>query len=229
MPSSPRPLLARILLSMLPVVALTLPAGAQNIAGSGQLFAKDKLAAKGCGRAVLTGPQTLTMEVGGTWTAIDDGGDALSGTYVPVGAKGRKFDLNFDAPSLVLLRGMLEENLSELCQAIVQVTTIDTKRFRLKLNRRGTKANVKAKIRLIGTANGQPGKGSFKVKAKGPWTVVPPASPSGAFLDDDVTPGPLLVPADVAREQDQRDALCRRIPMRGAPESREKAHRRLTS
>lgn len=181
--SRPFALLAQFSLAMLPVLALTLPAGAQNVPGSGELFAKDKLAAKGCGRAKLTGPQTLSMAADGTWTATDDGGGMLAGPYVLVGTKGRTFDLDFDGPSLVLLRLMLEENFSELCQAPVLVATIDTKRFRLKLNRSGSKARVKANFRLTGTANGEPGKGSFKVAAKGPWTVAP-GSPSGAFLDD---------------------------------------------
>jgi hypothetical protein len=180
---------AWILPTVLPVVALTLPAWAQTISGSGQLLAKDKLAAKGCGRATLTGPQMLTMGAGGTWTSVSDGGDTLSGTYVAVGSKERKFDLELDGPSLVVLGGMLEENLSELCQAVVQVTTIDRKRFVLKLNRRGTNANVKARFRLLGTADGQAGKGSFKVKARGPWTALP-SSPSAAFLNADVASQP---------------------------------------
>ena len=182
---NPSRLLTRVLLATLLLAALALPAtaGAQTIAGSGVLVAKDKLAAKGCGRAKLTGPQTVTLQDDGTWTAMDDGGDTLGGTYVAVGSKGRKFDLTFDAPSLAALRLMLEEDLSDLCEAAVVVTTIETKRFVFALNRRGTKATVKAKLRLQGTANGQAGKGTFKVKAKGPWTTGL-GSPSGAFLAD---------------------------------------------
>lgn len=185
MPDTPPRLpLARIVLTMLAIVALGHDAGAQNVPGSGLLVAKDKLAAKGCGHAKVTGPQTLTLESDGTWTAVSDGGDTLGGTWVPVGTKGRKFDLDFDAPSLALVGVSLEADLSDLCQASVQVSTIDTKKFLLILNRRGTKARMKAKFRLTGTANGQPGKGSFKVKAKGPWMALPPGSPSGAFLYD---------------------------------------------
>lgn len=171
--SSAHRLLARILLTMLPVVALALPAGAQNIAGSGLLFAKDRLAARGCGRTTLSGPQTVKMVAAGTWTATDDGGGTLGGTYVPVGSRGRKFDLDFDGPSLALFRTALEAGLSELCHAFVQVTTIDTKRFRLELNRPRTKATVKARFLLMGTANGQLGRGSFTAKAEGPWAAAP--------------------------------------------------------
>jgi len=172
-----------MLLAMVSVVALALPVGAQNVTGSGTLFARDKLVAKGCGKVKVSGSQVVAMKADGTWTATDDGGSGLGGTYVPVGTKGRAFDLDFDGPSLVLFRTMLEQDLSELCQALVQVTTIDAKRFRLKLNRKSSKARVKAKFRLTGTANGQSGKGSFKVAAKGPWTATA-GSPSGGFLDD---------------------------------------------
>jgi hypothetical protein len=172
-----------LLLATVSVVALALPAGAQNVTGSGTLFAKDKLVAKGCGKVKVSGSQVVAMKPDGTWTAADDGGGALGGTYVPVGTKGRAFDLDFDGPSLLLFQTMLEQDLSELCEASVQVTAIDTKRFRLKLNRKSSKARVKANFRLTGTANGQSGKGSFKVKAKGPWTAMA-GSPSGGFLDD---------------------------------------------
>ena len=172
-----------ILLATFGVAALALPAGAQNVAGSGMLLAKNKLAAKGCGRAKLTESETLALEADGTWTVTFDGSGMIGGTYTPLGAKGRKFDLALDAPTLADVRTSLGEDLSELCQTQVVVTTIDTKHFRLKLNRAATKATLKLKLKLAGTADGQSGKGSFKVKAKGPWTAGP-GSPSGAFLDD---------------------------------------------
>jgi hypothetical protein len=177
-----RVLPARVLVALLAVAALALSAEAQYVPGSGELVAKDKLAAKGCGHVKDTGPETVDLAADGTWTT-NDGGDVLSGTYVTVGTKGRKFDLTFDAPSLALFQTLLEGDFSDLCQQTVLVTTIDKKRFQLKLNRAGTKAKMKAKFRLTGTANGKPGKGSFKLKAKGPWMAMP-LSPSGAFLDE---------------------------------------------
>jgi hypothetical protein len=69
------------------VLALAFPGTAQSVSGSDQLLAKDKLAAKGCGRATLTGPQMLTLMDDGSWTAMSDGGDTLGGTYAPVGNK----------------------------------------------------------------------------------------------------------------------------------------------
>ena len=130
------------------------------------------------------GPQTLEMTADGTWTATTDGDDEIGGTYTPVGNKGRKFDLSFDQQSLAAIGLAFEEDLSELCQTPVQVTGIETKRFRLKVNRNATKVKVKAKLRLTGTANGETGKGAFKLKAKGPWTAMLSGSPGGAFLSD---------------------------------------------
>jgi len=155
-----------------------------NVDGAGRSSRSGARDAEGCGWAKIEGLQTLALMPDGTWTATSDGADTLSGTYAVLGRKGRNFDLAFDAQSLADLDVMLEGDLSELCQTPVHVTTIDTKRFLLKLNRSMTKAAVKAKLRLIGTANGQTGKGSFKVKAKGPWTSIPLGSPSGAFPID---------------------------------------------
>jgi hypothetical protein len=152
---------------------LARPAVAQTITGSGVLFARDTLRAKGCGRAKLSGPQTVMMGASGVWAAIDEGGELLGGTYAAVGTTGRKFDLQLDGPSLVLFQGDLERYLAELCHTLVQVTSIETKTFLLVLNRRGTRATVKATYRLVGTALGKKGRGSFRVRAKGPWTAVP--------------------------------------------------------
>jgi hypothetical protein len=172
MTTKPWFLLTRFLLTILPVLVLTSPAGAQYVPGSGQLFAKDKVKAKGCGRVKLAGPQMLRLEANGTWMATDESG-LFTGTYVPFGSTGRKFDLDFDGPSLVLFRLMLEEELSELCQALVLVTAVESKRFRLTLNPSGSNARLKAKFDLLGTANGHPGKASFNAVAKGPWTLAP--------------------------------------------------------
>lgn len=166
-------LATRILLTILAVVAMAEPAGAQTITGSGVLQARDKLFAKGCGRMRLNGPQTLMLGASGVWAAIDEGGSVLGGTYVSVDGRGRKFDLAFDAQSLGFLRGDLERYLAELCRTLVTVTSIDTRRFRLVLNRAGTRATVRARFRLTGMANGQQGKGSFSVNANGPWTTPP--------------------------------------------------------
>jgi hypothetical protein len=173
MTSCARWLLARVLLTTLSVGALALPAGAQQtITGSGLLFARDKVRARRCGRAQLDGPQTLLMGAGGAWATTDEGGEMLTGTYVPLGTQGRKFDLAFDAPSLAMFQSDLERYLSELCHTLVQVTSIETKRFRVMLNRRATRATVEARFRLVGTANGTTKRGSFRVTARGPWTAV---------------------------------------------------------
>jgi hypothetical protein len=52
------------------------------------------------------------------------------------------------------------------------VTALEEKRLRFGLHRRSTKAKLKLKYRLTGTANGQPGTAALKLSATGPWIAV---------------------------------------------------------
>ena len=81
-------------------------------------------------------------------------------------------DLDLDVASVALLGPVLAANLAALCQAAVEVTAMEKVRLRFGLNRRSTKAKLKLEYRLIGTANGQPGTATLRLKAVGPWLAV---------------------------------------------------------
>jgi hypothetical protein len=168
-----RPARACVVLAIVLTVGLAHPARAQTATGAGVLTSKVKLAAKGCGRFKGKGLLTVALVSDETWMATDDEGLVFGGTYVPGDATGRVFDLDLDAASLVLLGATLAGNLSGLCQAAVEVTAMEKKRFRFALNRRSTTAKLKLEYRLTGTANGQPGTAILKLSATGPWVAMP--------------------------------------------------------
>jgi hypothetical protein len=167
-----RPARVCVALAIVLAVGLTHPARAESATGAGVLTSHVKLAAKGCGRFKGVGTLTVALVSDDTWTATDDEALVFGGTYVPGGTTGRTFDLDLDATSLVLLAGTLAGQLSELCQAGVEVTTVEKQRLRFGLNPLGTKAKLKLAYRLTGTANGQPRTATLKLVAKGPWLAV---------------------------------------------------------
>jgi hypothetical protein len=104
---------------------------------------------------------------------MDDEGLVFGGTYVPSNATGRALDLDLDPASQALLGVTLAGNVSELCQAAVDVTAMEKRQLQLRLNRASTRAKLKLDYGLTGTANGQPGTATLKLRARGPWTAVP--------------------------------------------------------
>jgi hypothetical protein len=158
---------------MVLAVGLARPARAQTTTGAGVLISKVKLAAKGCARFKGTGLLTVSLVSADAWTAMDDEGLVFGGTYVPSNATGRALDLDLDPASQALLGDTLAGNVSELCQAAVDVTAMEKRQLQLRLNRASTRAKLKLDYGLTGTANGQPGTATLKLRARGPWTAVP--------------------------------------------------------
>jgi hypothetical protein len=146
------------------------PAGAQGLAGTAVMAAKQKVSVKRCGKDRGTSGLVFTVDASGAWTAETDEAVTFTGTAAPFGASGRKLDLTFDAESLAAFVGALASDASNLCGAAVVADTVERTLFRFGVNRRGTKAALALKYKLTGSAGGQPGTATFKLKAKGPFT-----------------------------------------------------------
>jgi hypothetical protein len=143
---------------------------AQALEGTAVMAAKQKIAVKRCGKDGGTSGLTFTVDASGAWTAETSEGGTFTGTGTPFGASGRKLDLTFDAGSLTAFAGSLASDASSLCGAAVIVETAERTLFRFGVNRRGTKAGLVLKYRFAGSAGGQPGTATFKLKASGPFT-----------------------------------------------------------
>jgi hypothetical protein len=150
---------------------LILAASAQAQGGTAQL----------AGRAVLKTPcgsdrvpnltVTVTILPDGTWTATDAAGTPFSGTWSPVGRRGRTFDLFFDAATEAGLIATLGADVGELCGAPggVTVTSVTRKRFRVKLNRKLTRAALVLRYTFTGSIGGIAGGARYRIGAKGPF------------------------------------------------------------
>jgi hypothetical protein len=143
--------------------AQTVPSGSANLRGKGAF------AVQRCGRD--RGRVTLAMSVAadGTWTAFGPLG-SFSGSAVPRGGSGRTLDLDFDAQSLDAFIAALVVDASDLCKTGVVPTDVRRQRFRLRLDRKRTKARLVLRYRFAGTAAGRRGRAAYRLTARGPWT-----------------------------------------------------------
>jgi len=141
-----------------------------QLGGIGTASGTDKLRVKGCGKGKAPAAFNFTVSDDGTWFARDEEGYFFSGGYSAVSAK--KFDLRFDSGSEALFVANLENVASSLCGQGVNVTSAVRQKFFLKVNKKRTKAKVRAKYSLTGTAGGEPGTAKYILKAAGPYTEV---------------------------------------------------------
>jgi hypothetical protein len=147
-------------------------AGAQ-VTGSGAFSARSVFRVRGCGISAGSFGLIGVVRSDGTWDAQDTQGTGYSGTHAPVGASGRKLDLQFDASSanaFVEARGV---DATGLCEAEVRVISAVRKKFLLRVNRRGTVAKLALVYVFTGAAAGRQGTARYQLKAVGPWTPAP--------------------------------------------------------
>lgn len=143
-------------------------ASAQFISGGGTLTGKEKLAVQGCGRDRTLLVVDAIINANGTWGVLVSG-LGYTGSYVPTGASGRKFDLTFDQDSFNQFIAVLEGDAGVLCGQSVAATSAEKKKFMLKLNGKRTRAVVILKYRFTGTSGGRSGRAKYMIKVKGDW------------------------------------------------------------
>lgn len=152
---------------VLGLLAIT-ASGALGVSGSAMVAGRSTLAAKHCGHSRDTFTADFQLNGDGTWTG--QGNITASGTYAAVGRSGRKFLLDFDDPSRATFFAALASGFSDLCRIPVTVTAGTRKAFTVVLNRKTTRVTLTVRYKLIGTAGGNPGRGTFRVHVAGPWT-----------------------------------------------------------
>ena len=144
-----------------------------DVSGSGALSGRFIFRVRGCGANVGSLGLLAVVRSDGTWDAQDTRGVGFSGTHAPFGAKGRSADLQFDASSTSTFVDGLVTDATQLCGTTVTVLSTVRKKFRLRLNRRGTVAKLALVYLATGTASGLQGTARFQLKAAGPWTPAP--------------------------------------------------------
>lgn len=144
-------------------------ASAQFIAGGGTLVGKEKLAVKKCGRDRTDVALVTVFSDDGTWSAWMNGIDLYTGSYVPIGESGSKFDVDFGSSSLVDFIDAIEDGAGELCRRSVTAMSEEKSKFVLKLNKKRTRGKIILKYRFTGVAAGEYGKGKYSLKVKGAW------------------------------------------------------------
>ena len=160
-----------IALALLGSLALAGAASAQTApAGNGTLAGGERIRVKGCGREA--GPVTLgvTLAANGNWT-ITEGSNTYTGTSTAV--TDRRVRLTPDAGSLALLETNLESEASGICEETVTITAL-TANGGLKVNKRGDRARVFVHARGEGSSASGTGRGSYRVRTRGAWTLAQP-------------------------------------------------------
>jgi len=150
---------------------------ASAIDGSGTGAQKYKYKVQRCGS--MRGLETITafsMTDSGTWS-LTAAGMTSTGTYTEVKAN-RKFNLSFDATSLLALISELETDGDSLCELVpgsASVVSSNVDKFTAKTNKRQNRIKAKLKLSGVGTDGLVTGKVRYGVKAVINFT--PTASP----------------------------------------------------
>ena len=154
----------------LAVFALATAASAQSFPdGNGTLLGGERLRVRGCGREASPISLNATLAANGNWTVVANG-STYTGTSTT--RKGRLMRLTLDAGSLALLETNLEAFASDLCEETVTITSLST-RAAMKVSKRQTRARVFLRAEGAGTsASGEAGRGTYRIRARGPWTAV---------------------------------------------------------
>lgn len=154
---------------------------AAAVSGTATLTGTLKLAVPGCGRERDSFSGSVVTGDDGRWTVAGDADDdpdddvVAGGTYTVAGTSGRKLLLALDAPTLASLATDAEDDLAMKCgTSTATITSSESKKMQLVLNRKGTKAKLTLRMVFEGTANGRTRSVKYKVVGHGPWTGAVP-------------------------------------------------------
>jgi hypothetical protein len=158
-------------LALLGSLALASGAAAQTLpAGNGTLAGGERIRVKGCGREA--GPVTLgvSLAANGDWT-ITEGANTYTGTATAT--TNRLARLTPSAGTLALLETNLESEASGICEETVTISAL-TANGALKVNKRGDRARVFVLARGEGSSASGTGRGSYRLRTRGAWTLAQP-------------------------------------------------------
>jgi hypothetical protein len=139
---------------------------AMSFEGSGTGSYTDKFKVKGCGSYKGGGAVSLFQMESGNWS-ITTPSRILTGTYDQVKA-GKKFNLSLDQSSHSEFLSFLKAESSDLCGSAPDSNNISSlvfKKFRVKLNKKQTKAKLKLKIKAIRSDGAGSSKVIYRLKA----------------------------------------------------------------
>ncbi len=142
-------------------------AQAQLTDATGTLEGKKKFKVKGCGKDRDFVIADLAVADGSSWSVVING-DSFTGALAQTDAKGRKFNAIFDQGSEALLNSILQDWAEDLCWASVDNIIIDSRKGRLKVNKRLNKAKIKIEYKGSGVVDGEREKFKYSIKFKGP-------------------------------------------------------------
>jgi hypothetical protein len=156
-------------LALLGLLALASQASAQTVPdGGGTLDGRERLRIPGCGREAGPISVDVALAANGAWTA-EVGAVTYSGTSTQ--ANRRLARLTLDAGSLTTLDAALEADATALCEETVTISSLTTNAL-LKVNKRQTRARLHFGVRATGSSTSGDGSGSYRIRARGPWTAV---------------------------------------------------------
>ena len=138
---------------------------AMSFEGSGSGSYTDKFKVKGCGSYKGSDAITLRME-SGNWSMITPS-EVLTGTYKVLKPE-KKFTFSLDESSRSDFLSFLEAETDDLCGSTPGSNSISSlvfKKFKVKLNKKQTKAKIKLKIHAIHSDGTESGKVRYKLKA----------------------------------------------------------------
>lgn len=139
---------------------------AMSFEGSGSGSYADKFKVKRCGSYKNSDTITLLRMESGNWSMTTPSG-VLTGTYDQIKA-GKKFTFSLDEFSHSEFLSFLKTETDELCGSAPGSNTISNliiNKFRVKLNKKQTKAKLKLKVRAIRSDGTKRGKLKYILKA----------------------------------------------------------------
>lgn len=132
-------------------------------AGSGSLSGTLREHVRNCGKDRASIDVDVALAPNGAWTA-DDGETTYAGTSQT--RSHRRVRLSFDAATNTALQNRLQAEASAACGQAVTLTSIQTHRARLKVNKRETQA--KLRVHIDGRDQSRD-RIEAKIHARGPW------------------------------------------------------------
>jgi hypothetical protein len=158
-------------IALLGLLAASTAAAQPLPVGSGLIAFEEKLEI-GPDCDSFSGANMLVLSVfpDGSFRAQMDVG-RFTGALVPVDAKGREWNLLFDARSLSFYKSYLEAGARVLCETDVSISGGGVESFVLKLRREGTKASLVLRATATGSSAFADGQGRHQIKGNGSFVL----------------------------------------------------------
>ena len=139
---------------------------AMSFEGSGNGSYTDKFKVKGCGSFKDSDTISLFQMESGNWSMTTPS-QVLTGTYKAIKME-KKFTFSLDALSHSEFLSFLRTETDDLCGSTPgnnSISSLVFKKFKVKLNKKQTKAKIKLKVRAMRSDGTESGKVSYNLKA----------------------------------------------------------------